>query len=192
MDDDSDNNYTPLPRPENYSSTIPMSRFPVVQDSESEDELLSASDSDSDSDSQVYKAKKPKVKLKPKLQKCNVNPKRKKYDIWTTRAQEDVLAETLSSCDVTFKDRSRSVESYDYTLSHSHIMNERSNNKRSRDDRKNTNIRLLKRHNDNKDEAKGSARTILDLTVTAENTPEEIGSDLANKLCEEKEDLLSK
>lgn len=170
-----------------------MNRFPIQQESESEDDFLSASESDSDSDSKTYKAKKPKVKLKPKLKKCTSNnPKQKKYDIWTTRVQEDVLAETLNSCDVTFKDRSRDVESYDYTLSYSHTMNERSNNKRSRNDRKNTNLRLVKRHNDDKEEVKGSTRTILDLAVTADNTEEEIGRDLANKLCEEKEDLLSK
>lgn len=29
-----------------------------------------------------------------------------------------MLAETLNSCDVTYKDRSRDVESYDYTLGH--------------------------------------------------------------------------
>lgn len=161
-----------------------------MQESESEDEL-SASESDSDSDSKTSKAKKPKVQLKPKL-KASTNAKQKKYDIWSTRVQEDVLAETLNSCDVTFKDRSRDVESYDYTLSYSHTRIEKSNNKRSRDDRKNTNLSLVKRHSNEKEEQKGSARSILDLAVTAENTVEEIGRDLANKLCEEKEDLLSK
>lgn len=192
VDDDSDTNYTPLLRPDNYAAGVPMKRFPDQQESESEDELFSASDSDSDSDSKTYRAKKPKVKLKSKPQRQSSNSKTKKYDIWSTRLQEDVLAATLNSCDVTFKDRSRSVESYDYTLSHSFIMNQRSNNKRSRDDRKNTNLRLVKPSEDDKEEVKGSARTILDLIVTSENTPEEIGRDLANKLCEEKEDLLGK
>lgn len=169
-----------------------MNRFQPSPESESddnEDGLLSASDSDSDSDSKCYKAKKPKVKLKPKICK-GAKSKQKKYDVWSTRAQEDVLSETLNSCDVTYKDRSRNVESYDYTLSMGYKANERINNKRSRSDRKNGDIRLVQRSHSEENDVKGSARTLLDLVVTTENSAEEIAKDLANKLCEEKEDLL--
>ncbi|XP_044263188.1 phosphorylated adapter RNA export protein [Tribolium madens] len=180
LSDDSDT-YTPLERPADYSGTQPNPRFPVVvPESESETELQS-SDSDSDSDSTNRKSKKPKIKLKPKLEQ----PKRKKYDIWSTRVQEDVLSETLNSCDVTIKDRSRDVETYDYSLSHFN----RTNNKRTRDDRKNSNVRSVGRPK-SQDRAKGHSRNIIDLTVTASNTPEEIAKDIANKLFEEKEELI--
>lgn len=176
LSDDSDT-YTPLERPADYSGTQPNPRLPMLQESESETELQS-SDSDSDSDSNRKKSKKPKIKFKPKLQQ----PKRKKYDIWSTRVQEDVLAETLNSCDVTLKDRSRNVESYDY-LSH------RISNKRTRDDRKNPNIRTIGRSK-SEERVKGSSRKIFNLNVTASNTPEEIAKDVANKLYEEKEELI--
>lgn len=196
MNDDSDNNYTPLERPTNYSNTTAIERFPVQQqESESEDELVSASDSDSDSDCIITQVKKPKTKVKkPKVQKIQ-NPKRKKYDIWSTRVQEEVLAETLNSCDVTYKDRSRDVESYDYTLGqklYDGTGESRANNKRSRADRNNPHIRLTKRSLSNdRNDVNGSPRLILDLTVTCENTSEEIAREIANKLYEEKEDLLS-
>lgn len=191
--DDSDNNYTPLERPASYSTVGSTNRFLVQQESESEDELVSASDSDSDSDCQVYRVKKPKIKLKPKVQKMQY-PKRKKYDIWSTRVQEDVLAETLNSCDVTYKDRSRDVESYDYTLGQKIYgsADNRASNKRSRADRNNPNLRLSKRSCSNeRTDANTAPRHILDLAVTCENTAEEIARDMANKLYEEKEDLLS-
>ena len=177
LSDDSDT-YTPLERPADYSGSQPNPRFPVVlPESESEAELQS-SDSDSDSDCNRKKSKKPKIKLKPKLQQ----PKRKKYDIWSTRVQEDVLAETLNSCDVTIKDRSRDVESYDY-LSH------RVSNKRTRDDRKNPQIRSVGRSRSH-ERTKGNARKIQELAVDGSNTPEEIARDVATKLSEEKEELI--
>lgn len=181
LSDDSDT-YTPLERPADYSGIQTNSRFPVdVPESESEAELQS-SESDSDSDSNKKKSKKPKIKLKPKP----VEPKRKKYDIWSTRVQEDVLSETLNSCDVTIKDRSRDVESYDY-LSHLNI--NRTNNKRTKDDSKNPKLRSVGRPK-SQERAKGNSRKILDLAVTDSNTPEEIAKDIANKLFEEKEDLI--
>lgn len=198
FDEDSDNNYVPLERPANYSTVSSGERFSVQQqeqESESEDEMASASDSDSDSDCLVYKVKKPKIKLKkPKIQNTH-NSKRKKYDIWSTRVQEDLLAETLNSCDVTYKDRSRDVESYDYTIGQKMYADEknRTNNKRSRGDRNNPNLRLRKRSSSNeKSDVSSAPRHILDLIVTNENTTEEIARDMANKLYEEKEDLLSK
>lgn len=180
-------NYNPLKRPDNYSTLTGDGRFTKeIQESESEGELQTSSSSDSDSDSKVYKSKKPKLKLRPiTVQKS----KRKKYDIWSNRIQEDVLLETLNSCDVTKKDRSRDVETYDYTLSYSY--NEgRTNNKRSRNDRDNKNIRPIKRKGEK--EKKGKSRCILDLTLTADSTNEEVATEISNKLCEEKVDLICK
>lgn len=49
----------------------------------------------------------------------------------------------MNSCDVTIKDRSRSVESYDYNLARELYAEENSkqNLKRTRDDRKNVNFK---------------------------------------------------
>ncbi|XP_045471404.1 phosphorylated adapter RNA export protein [Harmonia axyridis] len=176
--------YIPLERPPNYSN-IPQP--PVIEHSESE-ELDLSSDVDSDDSSvQNIKAKRPKIKLKPKPGNTS---NKKKYDIWTTKVQEDVLSETLNSCDVTKKDRSRDVETYDYTLSFK--MN-RNSNKRTREDRKNIYCRLGKRsENDEKDNGKGASRIILDLHTTIENTDEEIAKDMANKLFELKENLIER
>lgn len=205
LDEEPDNNYIPLERPTNYSTTASTHRFgaqqppqqqPLPLDTESEDELSSSSDTDSDSDCMVYKVKKPKIKLKkPKLPMIqNQNPKRKKYDIWSTRAQEDVLVATLNSCDVTYKDRSRDVESYDYTIGQKVYGggDNRGSNKRSRADRNNTNLRLRKRSPSIESDTNRVPRLILDLTVTCDNTTDEIGLDIANKLYEGNEDLMSK
>lgn len=89
-DDDVINAYIPLKRPETYALDIPQKRFPEVQAhySDSEQELQS-SDTDSDSDEGPRKKKKSKKLLpKPLKQKSD---KLKKYDVWSARAQEDVL-----------------------------------------------------------------------------------------------------
>ena len=160
--------------------TLNMGFPPKVVESESESEQQSSSDSCSDSDDHAPKKKRPKIK--PKLSKSI--KKENKYNIWSRYIQEDILVTTLDTCDVTSKDRSRNVETYDYTLSYSH------NNKRTRMDRKNPNIRLKKGNSKEGGGPKGSARIILDLGVTLNNTAEEIAKDVANKLYEEKEDLI--
>lgn len=150
----------------------------------------------------MKKSKKPKTKLKLKP-KRRYKPERKKYDIWSTRVQEDVLAETLNSCDVSTKDRSRSVESYDYTLGRKYYNNEledtkdhfkeqefRKNNKRTRDDRKNTNFKPQRRRSCSRENVKGSERNIMDLVKDENCGEEDLAKDIANKLYEEKEDLI--
>lgn len=134
--------------------------------------------------------------MKPKARRQGVNESRpKKYDIWSTRIQEEVLSETFNSCDVSHKDRSRDVESYDYTLSRSYNFNDegdkRVNNKRNRNDRKNPNLRLKNKKEDESKKVKGNPRVILDLTAVAEeDSLQDLARDMANKLYEEKEDLI--
>lgn len=90
------NVYTPLQRPDTYALDAPQKRFTEVGGySESEDELQS-SDTDSDSDTGLQHSNK-----KPKKQKITPKPlqrrpeRNKKYDIWSTRSQEDVLGNYL-------------------------------------------------------------------------------------------------
>lgn len=48
----------------------------------------------------------------------------------------------------------------------------------------------LERNEESDDDIKGSARKLLGLVTTVANTDEEVAKDIANKLCEEKDDLL--
>ncbi|KAF7280148.1 phosphorylated adaptor for RNA export isoform X2 [Rhynchophorus ferrugineus] len=195
IQDDDTEVYVPLERPQNYASVIPQKRFPIVdnQYSDSEEEQQSSgSDSDLETSNQRNKKVK-KIKIVPKPLKCR-SEKNKKYDVWSTRAQEDVLAETMNSCDVTIKDRSRSVESYDYNLARQLYAEENSkqNYKRTRDDRKNVNFKPRKRSDSSERKIKGTSRVISDLTVDITNSVDDIAKDIANKLCEEREDLIIK
>lgn len=119
--------------------------------------------------------------MKPVAQR---RARRKRYDIWSTRAQEDVLLENMINCDVSNIDRSRSVETYP-------TLNNRRTNKRTCRDRVDDNIRLYKPERQ-EEEVKGASRFIADLGVNAENDDAEIAKDMANKLYEEKEELICK
>lgn len=158
--------------------------MPVV-DTESDGELQSSSSSDSDSSEKVPKGKRAKLRIKPTamLQKS----KKKKYDVWSKRAQEDVLLETMNNFDVTKKDRSRNVETYDFTLSYSY--KERTTNKRTKSDRDNKSIRPVNKVSDEV-KAKTKPRKILRLKADVNCSDEELASEIANRLCEEKADLI--
>lgn len=188
VDDDEEGvNYLPLKRPDNYSSIAGNVRFQKdLVESESEGDLQSSSSSDSDSGAEARKGKKPK--LKPKLLHLP-KEKRKKYDIWSNRVQEDVLLETMNRCDVTKKDRSRSIETYDYTLSYTYNK-DRINNKRTRTERSDKNIRPVNKKTD-EELKKCKPRKLLELTINESSTTAEIATEIANKLCEEKSDLIS-
>ncbi|CAG9858981.1 unnamed protein product [Phyllotreta striolata] len=200
LSNDSDEQYTPLERPLNYSSTQPIPRLPVKDTLLSEtDEELESNDSDSDSDSNAKKVKKPKIRLKPLPQQRNKKTA-KKYDIWSTRLQEDSLAATLNNkCDVVKQDRSRDVESYDYNLAQKYFNSglgnrfsqpERIGNKRTIDDRNNKDFRQRQQSPNSEREEKGEPREIADLTVDKNGEAEDIANEIANKLCEEKVDLV--
>jgi len=91
--------YEPLKRPETYAMDIPQKRFPEIDTkySDSEEEQCSSeSDSDSEDSSSNKTKKKPKrIKLIPKLPLQRPQDKLKKYDVWSSRAQEDVLGTPL-------------------------------------------------------------------------------------------------
>nr|XP_022909316.1 phosphorylated adapter RNA export protein [Onthophagus taurus] len=215
LSDDSDC-YTPLQRPENYSSFSSSIIKPQAPCNDSEsDYKKTSSDSNSDSDEGI-KQKRPKLKPRPRLLAAT-KPVNHKYNIWNNRIQEEVLVDTLNTCDVTKKNRSRDVESYDFPVRENfnenfngrrdlrEILtrknkekgdvkaNERVNNKRNRKDRKNKNLRLIGKQEEEDDEdGRGAPRILMDLIINEGNTCEEIARELANKLSETKEDLLLK
>jgi phosphorylated adapter RNA export protein len=163
------------------------------------------SDSGNDSDSPGFRAKKPK--LKKTNGPAADETKQHKYKIWCRDLQEASLTEDLVNCDVrqNVLDRSRDVESYDYNLAYamedqhdtgSFATKSRAlpqGTKRRYGDRGSVKLRLGKREsNSNDSDCRGSPRAIFDLNVTLENSNEEVASDIANKLCEEKDDLICK
>lgn len=107
-----------------------------------------------------------------------------RYKVWSEKAQEDLLTETMISCDVTKTDRSRDVETYDYPK-------RREDLKRKFSERGNVHLRLGKRFEETR-EKKGTARFLIDLTVTALSTDDEVAAEIASKLSEAKDELLSK
>lgn len=173
--------YNVLERPSELLNSIK----PIVTNNLSEDESDESSDSDSD-DGFSKKPKRTKLKKLPPLKPV---AKVKKYDIWSKRAQEDSLTETLVSCDVSNVDRSLGVEAYDYTRSNRYKDQQR--NKRKHSDQKNVHLRLGKRESP-QDDKKGTPRVILDLTENVESSEEGLAKDIANKLMEEKDQLIRK
>lgn len=151
----------------------------TIEQNVSDDESVASSDSDSDKGfSSSAKRKKPN-----KLPKNHV-PRKNKYDIWSSRAHEDLLTETIAGCSVTKMDRRLGVESYNHK---SHMNNKRQGVKRRLGDK---NVNFHNRERDDSNERKGEPRAILDLCTTLSNTNEEIAKDIANKLVEEKDDLI--
>lgn len=112
----------------------------------------------------------------------------------------------MVSCDVTKKSR-YGIESYDYTIkyrlddnyvskniftnSHQYKQNEFKTNKRSFSDRANKKFRQGKRLNSEHPlEEKQMPRVLPDLAVTPEHPTDVVAQDIAEKLSEEKKDLL--
>lgn len=198
--------YSPIPRPTVYGAGVMSMKY---SDNSGDENDSVDSDSGNDSDSPGFSAKKPKIKKKngPVEKKTQETTKQNKYNIWCSELQETSLTEDLVNCDVRQNtlDRSRDVESYDYKLAYSmddqHDVGSFGNKsrafpqgtKRRYGDRGSVKLRLGKRRsNSNESDYRGSPRAMFDLNVTLENTNEEVASDIANKLCEEKEDLILK
>ncbi|KAJ4427152.1 hypothetical protein ANN_24768 [Periplaneta americana] len=155
--------YNPIPRPSAYGSSVSSMKY---SDNSGEENDSVDSDSGNDSDTPNFRAKKPKLKKKCVPQRM--------------------------------LDTSRAVESYDYKLAYrmddqqeSEVRESAHGVKRRYEERGNVKLRLGKRSsNTDQNDYKGSPRNIFDLHVTVDNTDEEVASDIANKLCEEKDDLI--
>ena len=187
---------------------------PKTEYSDDSDET-SASASDSDSDSAVPKIKKQKVKLKRAQGRPTSRldteqyraEKDNRFNVWCAQIQEDSLTENLVSCGVTNKMfQSRNVENYDFPGRYSQADDEdernsseedqdvqpRLTNKRTNADRKNVKLRIGKRRNSMEvDGQKGSAKIMDELSSTVESTESEVASDIAAKLSESKDSLIS-
>lgn len=109
----------------------------------------------------------------------------------------------MGTCDVSKKSR-YGVESYDYTIKYrlddnyiskkvfsSNDYNQ--TNKRKFSDRSNIKLRLGQRVNSHQPvQEKQESRVLPDLVVTSEDSLENLAVDIAEKLAEEKKDLVSK
>lgn len=124
--------------------------------------------------------------------------------------QEESLTENLVSCGVTNKlYQGRNVENYDlpphYNVNKRKSEEEGNNsseeerdeqprltNKRTNADRKNVKLRIGKRRNSMEvDGQKGSVRIMAELSVSTESTDDEVANDIAEKLNEKKDCLIS-
>ncbi|KAK6623924.1 hypothetical protein RUM44_010780 [Polyplax serrata] len=193
--------YTPLVRP--HTSVVPNQSEPLVTDSEEENNgKESLSDSDSSEGRYPTKIRK---KALPR-QDNNQGIKKKSYDIWSRELQTDVLSTSLVDCNVDMTyNRERDIESYNYNLG-KHNNLQQGNNSKSSDlkerqrfsggKRKHNGAYVetssQNRHSMNEPEEKkeGFSRNILSLTTTVDSLENEIATDIANKLYEEKEDLI--
>ncbi|KAG8230478.1 hypothetical protein J437_LFUL013519 [Ladona fulva] len=212
--------YTPLERP-SFSNT----QFRTEKIMEDKSDTSSTEDSDSSgSYGPSTKKKRKKTKLKPMIEPCEEN-KKKKFGVWTAGLQEDVLTdELITSCEVERNfDRTRDVESYDYSLAYklaaenyqppsedgeSHCDN---SDISARNGRVATNSRefSLKRryasidHGGRRNRPFGNRSGMGDpaykpgpkilepLATTVNDNDEEVAKDIAAKLNEEKEDLIT-
>lgn len=115
----------------------------------------------------------------------------------------------MVSCDVTNKKSDYGVESYDYTIKYRLDDNylqskkvftndkeydyDRTSNKRRHTDRSNVKLRLGKRVNSNQEfDGKQKPRFLPDLSATPLDPVEMVANELAEKLYEEKKELVGK
>ncbi|XP_046969995.1 phosphorylated adapter RNA export protein [Vanessa cardui] len=196
--------YIPLARPEAFNppSLVNMQ----IQDEQSDEESVQES---TGSDSDEEPRRRPKRTRPRRPQPQTPTGKKDKYNIWCKALQEDLLTEDMVTCGVTKKSR-YGVESYDYTIKYrlndDYISNKKvftnsneyrnrdqSTNKRSISDRANVKLRLGKRVNSELPlEEKQQPRILPDLLVTADHPTEQIANEIAEKLLEEKKDLVGR
>ncbi|CAF4914411.1 unnamed protein product [Pieris macdunnoughi] len=198
--DDSDveeGTYIPLERPEvfNPPSLVNMQ----IQDEQS-DEASLAESSGSESDEEPRRRPK-RTKVRPRRPQQQQSGRNNKYNIWCQTLQEDLLTEDMGTCDVSKKSR-YGVESYDYTIKYrlddKYISKKvfsssdyNQTNKRKYSDRSNVKLRLGKRVNSHQPvEEKQEPRFLPDLVVTSEDSIANLAVDIAEKLAEEKKDLV--
>ncbi|XP_065333698.1 phosphorylated adapter RNA export protein [Cloeon dipterum] len=208
---DLDFGYVPLQRPAELIDPGPRPVQQLPDESEPEEDSSSDdSDSDNDTGDQHRHTKKRKVKaIKPRPLPPTAAAKTKKYDIWCSGLQEEVLTRGLIGCDVAQRPgkRDRNVESYDY-LSHragysdspedfaDDVPRRRSpnfpaSNKRSHAERESGNVKSrLGWRTKNATERKGTKRELKDLQVTLDSSIEDFAKDVTEKLNEEKGDLI--
>ncbi|OWR49929.1 putative Phosphorylated adaptor for RNA export [Danaus plexippus plexippus] len=197
--------YVPLPRPE--AIKLPSLVNMQIQDEQSDEDSAQESSGSESDDEPRRRAKRTKLRPKRPQQQAH-SAKKDKYNIWCKALEEDILTEDMVSCDVSKKSR-YGVESYDYTIryrlddhyiskkvftnNHKHSNKEHSTNKRSYSDRSNVKLRLGKRTNSEQpSESKQNPRNLIDLCVTSEHPIEQIAQDIAEKLSEEKTELVGR
>ncbi|XP_055374421.1 phosphorylated adapter RNA export protein [Condylostylus longicornis] len=160
------------------------------------------------------------IRVKPTEELLNRKSKFKKYDIWAQSLQEDSLMENMRGIDVAKNRSDRNVENYDFALKYrlngentlkrrlstSDDMSEGSNSRqyyqnskrtkssgrRSRQEKrqKKKSSQERKKSTSSCDSNQNAGRAIFDLNIQADSSNEEIAREIANKLYEEKDDLL--
>ncbi|XP_055917339.1 phosphorylated adapter RNA export protein [Eupeodes corollae] len=237
---DSDEGYTPLPRPGTTSTSsepidsippqitpnVPVKMEEAIEDSPSDFGPTTSSSSDSDDclklggvgdnakDSKKSRKKKTKRTVLLRVKAANdLQDKKgrfKKYDIWASSLQEETLTENMRGIGVRHDIRSdRNVENYDYTLKYrlngenslkrrlSTSSDEHSENdfhqqaKRSRAGGVKSRLGQRSHRPSESSSEYNEPRHIVDLEEPVVGRPPlEIAREMANKLFEEKDELL--
>ncbi|KAG7301636.1 hypothetical protein JYU34_014612 [Plutella xylostella] len=194
--------YIPLQRPEAFNP--PSLVHMQIQDEVSDPSEAESSGSESDDEVQ-RRAKRSKV-CPRRAPPPPAADKKNKYNIWCTAVQEDSLTEDMVGCGVTKKSE-YGVESYDYTIKYrlgnnyskkaftndSKYQRDDQSNKRRHQDRSNVKLRLGTRVNSHqRNEVKQEPRILEDLLLTTEDPVEDLAKEIAEKLSEEKADLVER
>ncbi|CAK1584757.1 unnamed protein product [Parnassius mnemosyne] len=197
--------YIPLARPEvfNPPSLVNMQ----IQDELSDEPSLEESSGSESDEEPRRRAKRTKLRLRQTPEQQEQATKGNKYNVWCKTVQEDLLTEDMVSCDVTKKSR-YGVESYDYTIKYrlndnyvskkvfrrdQDYVKGHTTNKRKHTDRSNVKLRLGKRVNSHQPHGdKQKPRYLPDLMVTSEDPFENIAEEIAEKLSEEKKELVGR
>ncbi|XP_045452483.1 phosphorylated adapter RNA export protein [Melitaea cinxia] len=197
--------YVPLARPEAFNppSLVNMQ----IQDEQSDEDSVQESSGSESDDEPHRRPKRTKLRLRPPQPQTQA-AKKDKYNIWCKALQEDLLTEDMVTCDLTKKSR-YGVESYDYTIKYrlnddyiskkvftnnsEYRPKDQATNKRSNSDRGNVKLRLGKRVNSELPlDEKQVPRILPDLLVSLEDPTELIANEIAEKLTEEKKDLVGR
>lgn len=201
--DDPEELYIPLERP-----AVPSINIQNAQTASDHEENLN--DSSSDSDSSIKKSSSRRKFVPQKPVSSVLPPKRKNYNIWCSDLQTEVLTNNLVDCNVDQSaERTRDVESYNYKISA--FLNDSDDSRHSFSDNqkvKKSGFTAKRKHDghyvegkkkdrvakprNNAREKKGASRKILPLTTSINDSEADIARDIANKLYEEKEELICK
>ncbi|XP_063540255.1 phosphorylated adapter RNA export protein isoform X1 [Cydia strobilella] len=193
--------YIPLERPEAFN---PPSLVNMQIQDELSDEGSPQESSGSDSEEEPRRRPK-RTKLRPKRPQQSQPDKKDKYNVWCKALQEDLLTEDMVSCDVSKKSR-YGVESYDYTIKYrlddsyipknvftsNNLEDENTSKKRRHSERSNVKLRLGKRPMNEDHSSKQQPRVLDDLVATSEDPIEVIALEIAEKLQEEKTELVGR
>ncbi|XKL64802.1 hypothetical protein PGB90_004888 [Kerria lacca] len=180
--------YIPLERPSNNLCSNVQNPAPKeIVYSDDDNQNCSSSESSDDAHIQIVKTnlkrKAPTVNLR-----TNSDEKKKKFSIWSDILQEDAIENQFVDSNF-FGGSYRGNESYNYRLKHLMVENQDiKNSDKTYDSVPRKKLKAWTKYRTTN--AKKSSIILQNLDVIADDTPEKVASDIANKLNEPKTDII--